>query len=251
LQKRKFSLHWLELWAKCLPYKWDRIIDIRGTGISYFLWAGKRYIWKSKDDKDLRVHQLARWMGIKKTPENKIWIGEEELKAARSRIGKNKVICFSPAANWDKKCWPLAYFAELGQRLTSKTGVLKGYKIAIFGAPDQRDALQPLFDLLPEAEDLVGKINLPTIAAYFSLSNIFVGNDSGLMHLAAATGIKTLGLFGPSPENIYAPWGKNAVYVRTPEDFSEAMKKAKEGQEIMDHLSVENVEDAVKKLVRS
>src|SRR3546814_14314158 len=44
---------------------------------------------------------------------------------------------------------------------------------------------------------------------------LYVGNDSGLMHIAAASGIPTLGLFGPSrPEN-YAPWGERSAVART------------------------------------
>lgn len=248
LTKKKFSMHWMYLWMRCLPFKWDSIIDVRGTGISYFLYTKQRYIWQSQKGPEMKVHQLARWMGLKKTPENKIWVGEKELLKAKKLIGSSKVICISPAANWDKKCWPLDYFSELCQDLISKKGAFPGYKIAVFGAPNQRQELQPLFDQLLEAEDLVGKIDLPTIAACFSLSKLFIGNDSGLMHLAASMGTKTLGLFGPSPENIYGPWGKKAMYVRTPEDFFEAMEKAQKGVEVMQSLKIGTVKEALKKL---
>ena len=43
----------------------------------------------------------------------------------------------------------------------------------------------------------------------------------GLMHMAAASGIPTLGLFGPSKTDLYAPWGHKARYIRTPESFEE------------------------------
>ena len=49
---------------------------------------------------------------------------------------------------------------------------------------------------------------------------LFVGNDSGLMHLAAAAGAPTLGLFGPSDDRCYAPWGANGRVLRTPRDFA-------------------------------
>ena len=50
---------------------------------------------------------------------------------------------------------------------------------------------------------------------------MFIGNDSGLMHLAAASGIPTLGLFGPSPERRYRPWGAHAAVVRTVQSYEE------------------------------
>ncbi|HEY9549000.1 MAG TPA: glycosyltransferase family 9 protein, partial [Kiloniellaceae bacterium] len=81
-------------------------------------------------------------------------------------------------------------------------------------------------------------------------ADFFVGNDSGLMHLAAAAGTPTLGLFGPSPEVRYRPWGPHAGYVRTPESF-EALTGAP-GFDIgaqrsyMESLTVEAVEAAAR-----
>ena len=46
--------------------------------------------------------------------------------------------------------------------------------------------------------------------------SLFIGNDSGLMHLAAAAGAPTLGLFGPSPADEYAPSGRRASFVVAP-----------------------------------
>ena len=40
------------------------------------------------------------------------------------------------------------------------------------------------------------------------LCDLFIGNDSGLMHMASLSSIKTIGLFGPSDKDIYGPWGK-------------------------------------------
>ena len=48
---------------------------------------------------------------------------------------------------------------------------------------------------------------------------LFVGNDSGLMHMAAAAGAPTVGVFGPSRAEHYAPWGPRAEAVRTPEPY--------------------------------
>jgi ADP-heptose:LPS heptosyltransferase len=67
------------------------------------------------------------------------------------------------------------------------------------------------------AVDLVGRLELPVVAAVLARSAIFIGNDSGLMHLAAATGTRTLGLFGPSRSAEYAPAGRRAAFVDAPE----------------------------------
>ncbi len=60
-------------------------------------------------------------------------------------------------------------------------------------------------------------MDLPGAAACLKRCALFVGNDSGLMHMAAAAGTPTLGLFGPTRDQHYAPWGPKGAAVRTEE----------------------------------
>ena len=74
---------------------------------------------------------------------------------------------------------------------------------------------------------------------------IFIGNDSGLMHIAAISGILTIGLFGPSLESRYGPRGKNAHFVRTKKSYYE-LTGAKDfnwntKKNLMSSLSVQSV----------
>jgi ADP-heptose:LPS heptosyltransferase len=62
---------------------------------------------------------------------------------------------------------------------------------------------------------------LLTVYAALKRARLFIGNDSGLMHLAAAAGAPTLGLFGPSDDRLYAPWGQHARVVRGPRSFAQ------------------------------
>jgi ADP-heptose:LPS heptosyltransferase len=72
---------------------------------------------------------------------------------------------------------------------------------------------KPLLALLPEAIDLVGRLTLPEVVALLERATLFIGNDSGLMHLAAAAGTPTVGLFGPTDAATYAPTGRLVVAV--------------------------------------
>jgi ADP-heptose:LPS heptosyltransferase len=76
---------------------------------------------------------------------------------------------------------------------------------------------QPVIDALPPARriDLVGAADLPTAFACLGRCALFIGNDSGLMHIAAASGVPTVGLFGPSRPEHYGPWGARTAVVRT------------------------------------
>ena len=80
----------------------------------------------------------------------------------------------------------------------------------------ERAMAAPLLAALPGAIDLVGRLTLPEIAAVLARVSLFIGNDSGLMHLAAAAGAPTLGLFGPTDASEYAPAGPRAAPVISP-----------------------------------
>ena len=72
---------------------------------------------------------------------------------------------------------------------------------------------EPLLTALPDAIDLVGRLTLPQVAACLERACLFIGNDSGLMHLAAATGTPTIGLFGPTDASTYGPTGRQAMAI--------------------------------------
>ena len=100
--------------------------------------------------------------------------------------------------------------------------------------------------------DLVGKVDLLTASAVLRQCALFVGNDSGLMHIAAASGVTTLGLFGPSREENYAPWGSCSAVVRTRESYNELVDRPGYNHRITDSLmgslTVDIVEKAAVKL---
>ena len=162
------------------------------------------------------------------------------------------VLAIGPAANWRGKQWRAERFAALAQRLTAADGPLPGARLAVFAAAHERAQAEPLLRAIPARRviDLVG-IDLLTAAAALRHSAMFIGNDTGLMHIAAATGAPTLGLFGPSPVKQYAPWGDNAATVRSEAGWQALFDKDfdhRTTDTLMDTLSVEAVEAAAKSL---
>ncbi len=80
---------------------------------------------------------------------------------------------------------------------------------------------------------------------------MFIGNDTGLMHIAAAAGTPTLGLFGPSPVGQYAPWGPRAAFVCSadpPETMFGPGFDHRTTDTLMDGLSVDAAETAAHRL---
>ena len=244
VEKKKFSLHWFLLWARTVCTVWSEVIDLRGSGISFLLWAKHRKIWKASQSKILRVHQISSWFGLSKTPENYIWTSVKDMEKGKKLLPKGPTyIALSPAANWDKKCWPTSHFILLAQQLICNKKKFPKLKIVILGTKKERLQMGQLFEKLPKdcLIDLMGKEDLTTISSCLSRCQLFVGNDSGLMHLAAASNTPTLGIFGPSPPEVYAPWGKKTETISLKASLSEIMKAVNRGENVMENISVESV----------
>lgn len=85
--------------------------------------------------------------------------------------------------------------------------------------------------------DLTGKVDLLTAYACLKRADLFIGNDSGLMHIAAAAGTPTIGLFGPSDERRYAPWGQHARAVRGPRSLDQFLAIDPDLSQAIRHMS--------------
>jgi heptosyltransferase III len=218
ITKKPFALHWLILWAKVVLHPWSLVVDLRASTLGYLLLTRRRWIFRPSAEPIHRLAQLARAFKIKETPSPRLWFRSRHEDAARKLIPPGgPVLALGPAANWRGKEWPAANFVELAKRLTHAGAPLAGARIAVFGGPAERATTMPLIEAFPADRviDLVGRTDVLTSAACLARCAFFVGNDSGLMHLAAAARIPTLGLFGPSRIEHYAPWGKMTATAST------------------------------------
>src|SRR5579871_2650408 len=92
-----------------------------------------------------------------------------------------------PAANWRGKQWRAERFAELAERLTAPDGPLPGARVAVLAAAHERPQAAPLLQIIAGNRliDLVGRVDLLTAAAVLRRCAMFIGNDTGLMRIAA------------------------------------------------------------------
>ena len=223
LKKRRLGLHWLALWWRCWPLFWHLVVDLRASALSYCLLARRRMVLRPSTDAVHRLVSLARFAGLADSPSPRLWTGAAQQSEAERLLPAGLVLALGPAANWRGKQWPGENFAELARRLTAPEGILPGATIVLLGTASERGEVLAVIDALPAGQllDLVGKLDLLTAAALLARCDFYVGNDSGLMHIAAASGVPTLGLFGPSREAHYAPWGARSAVVRTALDYDQ------------------------------
>jgi heptosyltransferase III len=253
IEKQRWRLHWLALYRAVVFARWDVVVDLRASAIAYLLWTRARYVAQKRQAGEHRVRQMARIVALDPPPSPRLWIAPARVsEAARLVPSGAPMLAIGPAANWRGKEWRGERFAELAQRLTAPGGLFPNARVAVLAAAHERAQAAPLIETLgSRAIDLVGKIHLLTVAAVIKRAALFIGNDTGLMHLAAATGTPTLGLFGPSPIDQYAPWGPHSAVVSTtiahrdliPPDFDRLTTDT-----LMDSLTVDAVEQAAREL---
>ena len=217
VKKEKYNLHWLKIFLHCFLKKWDIIIDLRSSAISYLLFHKKKYIFK-KSKKNHHLDQLSSLFGFDSN-ELQIYNNLAELNIVTNELNsKNKYVVIFPGGNWVPKIWPSQKYNET-MRLLIKH--FSNIVFIIVGSSNEKDLyFSDLKKNIPEEQiiNIMGK-SLTLTAAYMKKSNLFIGNDSGLMHLSVASKLKTIGLFGPTNDKIYSPKGKDCFAIRTKENY--------------------------------
>ena len=254
IEKQRWSRHWLPFYAAVATRHWDLVVDLRGSALAWLLRARERRVMAKGDEREHRVRQLGRLFHLDPPPSPRLWIAPHHERAADALISPGApVLGIGPAANWRGKEWRAERFAALAQRLTASDGLLPGARVVVLAASHERRQAEPVLATIPlnRQIDLVGKVDLLTAAAVLRRCALFIGNDTGLMHIAAASGAPTLGLFGPSPSSRYAPWGRHTWLVRSSDSRDVMFGPGfdhRTTDTLMDGLSVDAAEIAARRL---
>ena len=136
---------------------------------------------------------------------------EEVLRAAGARHSATRVAVGAGASYGSAKCWPPGRFAEALNQLQRE----RDADVILFGTPSElavSTAIQS--GLARPALDLTGKTDIADLPALLSRCHLFLGNDSGAMHVAAAVGLPVIAIFGPTDPFGTAPVTPHAVIVQ-------------------------------------
>ncbi|HNP27595.1 MAG TPA: putative lipopolysaccharide heptosyltransferase III [Nitrospirales bacterium] len=120
------------------------------------------------------------------------------------QIGHAPLVLLHPLARYVDKAWPLERFAALADWLAEQGAV-----VALIGHQAEVQIGRQLINASKsKPHNLMGHTRLRQLAAVMKRSALFVGNDGGPMHMAAAVGCPVLGLFGPTDPQIWGPRGE-------------------------------------------
>ena len=130
------------------------------------------------------------------------------------------LVCIHPGGSKEYKIWSSRGFAEVADWV-----VANGYQAVLLGTKKERKKVDEIRSCMKlQALDLSGQLSLRELVELFQRATLFVGNDSGPMHLAAITGIPVLALYGPTDVTIWGPLSEKAVVLRGKDRCSDCAK---------------------------
>lgn len=136
------------------------------------------------------------------------WLAENGVAAgefvagihAGSAVFKNQI----------NKRWSAAGYAEIARRLAAE----RGARALLFGGPEEEELNRSIAAMSGGAATVVRTAGFLATAALMQRCGLFISNDSGLMHVAAALGLPTVAVFGYTSHIHTRPWSGNSVVVR-------------------------------------
>ncbi|MEO1040019.1 MAG: glycosyltransferase family 9 protein [Pseudomonadota bacterium] len=255
MAKRAGGGHWIDLWRRTVMRRWDLVVDLRRSAMSRMVWTAKRAV-KRRPAEDAVLHKVVeagRVLALNTPPAPVLWLDQAARERAEALFPQTGFLALAPAAAAPFKEWAPDRFSELARHLTGSDGALAGMNVVLLGGPgDEAKSRAAAEGIDPERLiDLTGQLSIVEAGAVLERARLFVGNDSGLMHIAAASGAPTLGLFGPTDERVYGPWGARTRAVRAggPADESERGRLRLAEDSLMGDLPVDVVRQAANELL--
>ncbi len=191
----------------------------------FFLKADKKFQYNKKAFKG---HQVQKYVSFINKSLN-INLPAQTLKLYKSnklKLSSKKLLGINPGATYGSaKRWYPKEFAKVSAYLSSK------YDILIFGGPNEIDIANEIEDELKRLnvknfKNIAGKTDIEELIEYISSLSLFITNDSGPMHIAAAFKIPTIAIFGPTKANETSPWmNENASILRKDLPCAPCMKR--------------------------
>ncbi len=135
-----------------------------------------------------------------------------EFKEKNNIKNKDLLIAIHPGVSEGgmHRCWPKQNFIELINKLAGMFNA----KILLIGGPSEVNLIEEIYNLAKEKPIKVINLSLNAVAALLKDSSLFIGNNSGPMHIASSVKTPTVAIFGDTDPRIHAPYGNRNIVVR-------------------------------------
>jgi lipopolysaccharide heptosyltransferase II len=210
------------------PVKWDHVIQETEL---YLDVAGAIGCRVKSTDFEFHPSALDETVVIK-TLESKA------IDAAKPLVAIHVGGASNPLKDMMAKRWPAERYAALADMIIEKYNA----PVLLLGAAsDRENATAVIKNMKNKPVDLVGQLDLGEVAALCRHCTLYIGNDTGVTHLAAAVGTPVIAIFGPTSPDVYKPFGRSVETVWKRQDCSPCFHFGAFDRECSDHRCIEAV----------
>lgn len=226
------------------------------------LWRNRLFTHLVKPTREYRQYAAQHNLNImapfglfEEDPRPHILVTEHRRRKAKAifqkaRIPEDKpLVAVHPFSLWKYKEWPVSEMASLLDRIQ----VEYRCNIIVTGAPSERKPAGDLIDICQyKPYNLAGETSIGELPAVLAACTLFVGVDTAALHIAAAVGIPTVGIFGPSSWTNWAPRGRNHLVVKKGLPCQPCSQKGCEGSEwsrCLKELTAKEVYEVMEKIL--
>ncbi|HSQ87049.1 MAG TPA: lipopolysaccharide heptosyltransferase I [Desulfobacterales bacterium] len=171
----------------------------------------------------------------------------DELMKRHDINGVKFLIAINPVAKWESKLWPKERFARLADMIIDEYDA----RIIFTGGYEDLHIIQDIMSAMKgRALNLSGHTTLKMLAALYKKTVLVISTDTGPMHLAVAVETPVVAIFGPTAPWRTGPYGSSHRVVRADPECSPCFKRQCETMDCMHQISVDQVFDAVSKIIK-
>jgi lipopolysaccharide heptosyltransferase I len=169
----------------------------------------------------------------------------EKFLLARGLSGRRFAV-LNPGAGWPSKVWPAVRYAALARYLGQTHGVPS---VAVWGTADERPFAERIVEFGARHAHLAPPTTLRELAAICRRAALFVGSDTGPMHLAVAVGTPTISVHGPSLADWCGAYGPHNIRLQVRYEAGSALERRTADDSAMREISVKMVAEACDQLL--
>ncbi len=184
--------------------------------------------------KPLGISHTAVRFDLEDTPQD---LATAQAMLAELQLPSGRFAVINPGAGWPSKVWPATRYAQVATYL-GQTHSLPS--LVVWAGEQERSWAETIVAGSAGFASLAPKTSLRELAALTRQATIFIGSDTGPLHLAVAVGTPSVGMFGPMPAERNGPYGPRNIAVQKMCLTGTSRERRGAGPESMEAISVED-----------
>lgn len=228
-----------------------RIGFAKGQGRELAPWLNTVLVTPQCDHVVERYLELLRPLGITNPPADFRIPHDSQAAGSVQRFLHDQELAgfalLNPGAGWNSKLWPHARYAAVAQQLRDRCNTRS---VVLWAGDQERAWAQEIVEMSNGASVLAPETTLRELAELCRRAGIFVGSDTGPLHLAAAVGTRCVAMFGPTRPEICGPYGSGHVTLQRWYQDGTSAERRGDDNSAMRAIEVDSVVEACESILK-